>query len=51
MTAQEIRSQYVEFFKKRGHVEVPRASLVPQNDPSTTIHRFRHAAAHTVSPR
>jgi alanyl-tRNA synthetase len=35
MTAQEIRSAYLEFFKKRGHVVIPRALLVPQNDPTT----------------
>lgn len=35
MTAQEIRSAYLEFFKKRGHAVIPRALLVPQNDPTT----------------
>lgn len=35
MTAQEIRQQYLEFFEKRGHKIVPRALLVPYNDPST----------------
>lgn len=35
MTAQEIRKSYLEFFKARGHVVVPRALLVPQNDPTT----------------
>jgi alanyl-tRNA synthetase len=36
MTAQEIRKQYIEFFKARGHKVIPRALLVPQND-STTL--------------
>lgn len=35
MTAQEIRKKYLEFFKARGHVVIPRAQLVPQNDPTT----------------
>lgn len=35
MTAQEIRRAYLDFFKKRGHVVIPRALLVPQNDPTT----------------
>jgi alanyl-tRNA synthetase len=35
LTGNQIRQKYLEFFKKRGHVEVPSASLVPQNDPTT----------------
>ncbi|OGL29956.1 alanine--tRNA ligase [Candidatus Saccharibacteria bacterium RIFCSPHIGHO2_02_FULL_47_12] len=35
MTAQEIRKAYLDFFKDRGHVVVPRAKLVPDNDPTT----------------
>jgi len=35
MTAQEIRKAYLEFFKNKKHSIVPRALLVPQNDPST----------------
>ncbi len=35
MTAQEIRSRYLEFFKERGHNVIPRALLVPQDDPTT----------------
>ncbi len=35
MTLEEIRSKYLEFFKKRGHTVIPSASLVPQNDPTT----------------
>ncbi len=34
MTSDEIRSTYLEFFKKRGHSIIPSASLVPENDPS-----------------
>lgn len=35
MTAQEIRNAYLKFFKDRGHTVIPRALLVPQNDPTT----------------
>ena len=35
MTAQEIRRAYIEFFKKQRHQPIPRALLVPQNDPTT----------------
>lgn len=35
MTAQEIRNKYLEFFKERGHVVVPRAPLVLTDDPTT----------------
>ncbi len=35
MTAQEIRKAYLEFFQKRQHVVIPRALLVPYNDPTT----------------
>ena len=35
MTAQEIRKKYLEYFQKKGHRLIPRASLVPQDDPTT----------------
>jgi alanyl-tRNA synthetase len=35
MTAQEIRKKYLEFFADKGHAIVPRALLVPQDDPTT----------------
>jgi alanyl-tRNA synthetase len=35
MTAQEIRKKYLEFFEAKGHKVVPRALLVPQDDPTT----------------
>src|SRR3989344_5921701 len=37
MTAQEIRKKYLEFFEARGHKIIPRASLVPLNDPTTLL--------------
>ena len=35
MTAQEIRKKYLEFFGAKEHKVIPRASLVPQDDPTT----------------
>ncbi|HEY5152907.1 MAG TPA: alanine--tRNA ligase [Candidatus Saccharimonadales bacterium] len=35
MTAQEIRKAYLDFFMERGHKVIPRALLVPYNDPTT----------------
>lgn len=35
MNAQQIRQAYLEFFQKQGHVVIPRARLVPDNDPTT----------------
>lgn len=35
MNAQEIRKAYLNFLEARGHAVIPRALLVPQNDPTT----------------
>jgi alanyl-tRNA synthetase len=35
MNAQQIRNAYLDFFNQRDHAVVPRALLVPQNDPTT----------------
>ncbi|MAS99929.1 MAG: alanine--tRNA ligase [Rhodobacteraceae bacterium] len=35
MTPDQIRKSYSEFMTKRGAFEIPSASLVPENDPST----------------
>lgn len=35
MNAQDIRQKYLEFFRARGHAVIPRALLVPYNDPTT----------------
>ena len=34
MKAIEIRNKYLEFFKNHGHVVIPSAPLIPENDPS-----------------
>ena len=36
MNVAEVRSRYLEFFKKRGHAIIPSAPIVPEND-STTL--------------
>ncbi|MFZ1626523.1 MAG: alanine--tRNA ligase [Candidatus Moraniibacteriota bacterium] len=35
MHTNDIRQKYLEFFKDRGHIIVPSAPLVPENDPTT----------------
>lgn len=35
MNSQVLRQKYLDFFKARGHVIVPSAPLVPENDPTT----------------
>ncbi|MGK2848989.1 MAG: alanine--tRNA ligase [Minisyncoccota bacterium] len=32
---QSVRQKYLDFFQKKGHIVVPSASLVPENDPTT----------------
>ena len=34
LTGQEIIRTYIEFFKEKGHSEVPSASLIPHDDPT-----------------
>ncbi|MGE5558839.1 MAG: alanine--tRNA ligase [Bacillota bacterium] len=34
LTSREIRRQYLDFFREKGHVIVPSASLIPHNDPT-----------------
>ncbi|OGY23300.1 MAG: hypothetical protein A2Y57_04900, partial [Candidatus Woykebacteria bacterium RBG_13_40_7b] len=48
MTAKELKSNYLEFFKKRGHIIIPSASLVPEGaDPSVL---FTTAGMHPLVP-
>jgi alanyl-tRNA synthetase len=35
MTTEEIRNKYLDFMNDRGHKVIPRASLIPQDDPTT----------------
>ena len=34
MLSREIRRRFLSFFKKRGHLEIPQSSLVPEYDPT-----------------
>ncbi|MDD3474538.1 MAG: alanine--tRNA ligase [Candidatus Dojkabacteria bacterium] len=34
LSYKDIRDKYIEFFKEHGHIEIPNASLVPEDDPS-----------------
>lgn len=34
MTSSEIRTSFVNYFKKQGHTHVPSSSLIPENDPT-----------------
>lgn len=35
MNVAEVRKRYLDFFAKRGHVVIPSAPVVPENDPTT----------------
>ena len=35
MERKELINKYIEFFKSKGHKEIPNESLIPENDPTT----------------
>ena len=47
MTANELRSKYIAFFKSKGHAEISGKSLIPENDPSVL---FTTAGMHPLVP-
>ncbi len=47
MTADELRSKYIEFFKSKGHAEISGKSLIPENDPTVL---FTTAGMHPLVP-
>ncbi|MCH5294958.1 MAG: alanine--tRNA ligase [Treponema sp.] len=47
MTANELRSKYIEFFKSKGHSVISGQSLIPENDPSVL---FTMAGMHPLVP-
>ncbi len=47
MTAKELKTMYVNFFKERGHKEIASASLLPENDPTVL---FTTAGMHPLVP-
>jgi alanyl-tRNA synthetase len=47
MNSKHIRSQFIEFFKSKGHQQISSASLIPDNDPSVL---FTTAGMHPLVP-
>ncbi len=47
MTANELRSKYIAFFKSKNHAEISGQSLIPENDPSVL---FTTAGMHPLVP-
>ena len=47
MKAQEMRETFINYFLKRGHKQIPSASLLPDNDPSVL---FTTAGMHPLVP-
>lgn len=47
ITAEELRSKYLNFFRERGHAVIPSASVIPENDPSVL---FTTAGMHPLIP-
>jgi alanyl-tRNA synthetase len=47
MRISELRSMYLDFFKKRGHKVIASASLIPEDDPSAL---FTSAGMHPLVP-
>ncbi|MBI5019313.1 alanine--tRNA ligase [Candidatus Gottesmanbacteria bacterium] len=35
MKSSDVRKKFIEFYKSRGHAEIPSAPIIPLNDPST----------------
>ncbi|MBU3935313.1 alanine--tRNA ligase [Patescibacteria group bacterium] len=47
MTAKELKKKFVDFFLDHGHLEIPSASIIPENDPTTL---FISAGMHPLVP-
>jgi len=47
MTAKELKKKFVDFFLDHGHREIPSASIIPENDPTTL---FISAGMHPLVP-
>ncbi|MDR1466226.1 MAG: alanine--tRNA ligase [Treponema sp.] len=47
MTANELRSKYIEFFKSKEHIQIQGKSLLPDNDPTVL---FTTAGMHPLAP-
>jgi len=46
-TANELRALFLDFFKSKGHKEIPSASVIPENDPTVL---FTTAGMHPLVP-
>ena len=47
MTADELRTKYIDFFKSKGHAQIQGKSLIPENDPTAL---FTSAGMHPLVP-
>ncbi len=47
ISSKELRQKYIDFFKSKGHTQIPSASLIPENDPSVL---FTTAGMHPLVP-
>ncbi len=47
MTTNQIRQKFLDFFREKGHVIIPSASVVPENDPTVL---FTTAGMHPLVP-
>ncbi len=47
LTASDIRSRFLEFFRSKNHAIIPSASLIPENDPTVL---FTTAGMHPLVP-
>lgn len=47
MTARELKEKFIKYFIGKQHVEIPSASLIPENDPTTL---FISAGMHPLVP-
>ncbi|MFA5992586.1 MAG: alanine--tRNA ligase-related protein [Candidatus Pacearchaeota archaeon] len=47
ITRQDLIKKYIDFFKSKGHKEIPSSSLIPENDPTVL---FTTAGMHPLVP-
>ncbi len=47
ITSEQLRNLYIEFFKGKGHKQIPSASVIPENDPTVL---FTTAGMHPLVP-
>ena len=47
ITSEQLRNLYIDFFKSKGHAQIPSASVIPENDPTVL---FTTAGMHPLVP-